>query len=155
MTTNDSGIPGFRPAFIAVGVVYVVLASSALAGGVGVMRDFCVPEAVLASPFLGDFFSFFYECMAFVGVLIAVFGLTTRGRREQQWVALVFAGSSLLFGLRDLSTSDSQFGNHLYCGRATLVFVYFSFALVGIFGALALLGWWRPARERAAPAPAP
>lgn len=51
------------------------------------------------------------------------------------------------FGLRDLVTSDSPFGNHLYRGEATLVFVLIDFAIAATFGALAIVGWRVTARR--------
>jgi hypothetical protein len=67
---------------------------------------------------------------------MVLFGLVTRGRRAQRLVAGVFCASSLLFAARELSTSDSRFGNHLFRGEATLVFVGIDLCLALAFGAL-------------------
>ena len=140
MSPPESELRGFKVVLVTVGLVYALMASSALMRGVGMLRDFAVPEAMVASPVLGDFFSFVYENMAFVGLLMVLFGLVTRGRRAQRLVAGVFCASSLLFAARDLSTSDSRFGNHLYRGEATLVFVGIGLCLALAFGALLVSG---------------
>ncbi len=136
MSPPESEVRGFKVILVTVGLVYALMASSALVRGVGMLRDFAVPEAMIASPVLGDFFSFFYEYMVFVGLLMVLFGLVTRGRRAQRLVAGVFCASSLLFAARELSTSDSRFGNHLFRGEATLVFVGIDLCLALAFGAL-------------------
>lgn len=143
-------IRGFRLLFTLIGVLYVLLASSMLVRGVGVLRDFAVPEEVVASPVVEDFFLFFYQLMAFVGVLTALLGQVTRGRAAQTAVAGFFCASNVLIALRDLSTSDSRFGNHLYRGEATLVFVLISVTLAMAFGVLLAAGL-RSARGRAGP----
>lgn len=140
---DEPGIRGFRSTFIAVGVLTSLMASAGLASGLGMLREFGVPEATLASPVLADFFSFFYESMAFIGLFTVLFGLTTRGWRAQRLVASVFTGTSLLLVARELSTSDTRFGNHLYHGDATLIFVLVDLAFAAAFGALAIMGWWR------------
>jgi hypothetical protein len=55
----------------------------------------------------------------------------------QRLVARVFAFASLLAAFRDLSTSDSRFGNHLYKGEQTLVFVFIDLVFALAFGLLA------------------
>jgi hypothetical protein len=89
---------------------------------------------------LEDFFLFFYQLMAFVGVLTVLFGLVTRERKSQVVVAAGFCLANLLWAVRDLGTSDSAFGNRLYRGEATLVFVYIDLGVAAIFGALAIVG---------------
>lgn len=131
---------GFRPVFVTLGILYVAMAGSALAHGVDMLRDFGVPADVVAQPVLADFFSFFYLHMAYVGGLTILFGLVTRERRAQQWVCGVFALANLGFGFRDLATSDSRFGNHLYRGDATLVFVILDVAYALAFAAVLVLG---------------
>jgi len=149
---KDDDIRWFRAVFTALGGLYALMAGSALAQGVGMLRGFGVPEEAVASPVLGDFFSFFYQLMAFVGLLMALFGQVTRGRRAQALVASVFAVSSVLFALHDLSTSDSRFGNHLYRGEATLVFVLIDLAYALVFAAVAVAGLVA-ARRKPAQAP--
>jgi hypothetical protein len=78
--------------------------------------------------------------MAFGGVLQVLFGRVTRGLRAQTLVACVYTAANLLFALRDLSTSDSRFGNHLYRGDATLFFVVVDLAIASAYGALSLAG---------------
>jgi hypothetical protein len=144
---KDDGIRWFRAVFTALGGLYVLMAASALARGVGMLRDFGVPDEAVRSPVLGDFFSCFYELMAFVGVLMVLFGHVTRGRRAQAQVAAVFAVSKFLFALRDLSTSDSRFGDRLYKGEATLVFVIIGVAYALVFAAVAVAGFVGARRE--------
>lgn len=143
MSPNQPPIPGFKAIFTTIGVLYVILASSVLVRGVEVMRDFAVPESLISSPVFQDFFSFFYQLMAAVGVLTMLFGHVTRERRAQVIVASVFCVLNLLLAIRDLSTSDSRFGSHLYRGEATLVFVSIDLALALIFGWVALRGLTR------------
>jgi hypothetical protein len=140
MSEPDSGLRGFRTAFIVIGVLYALMAASALGRGVSMLSDFGVSDAEVASPVLADFFTFFYEHMAFVGALVALFGFVTRGRRAQLAVAAVFVVANLLFALRDLHTSDSRFGNHLYRGDATLVFVAIDLALAAVFAVFVVAG---------------
>jgi hypothetical protein len=141
--TSPPELRAFRPVFISIGVVHVLLAASALGRGVGTLRDFGVPEEMVTSPVLGDFFAFFYEYMAFVGGLVVLFGVVTRGWRAQLLVSTVFAVASVGFALRDLGTSDSRFGNHLYRGDATLVFVAIDLGFAVAFAALIVGGLLR------------
>ncbi len=140
MTQSDSEIRGFKHVFTATGTIYVLMASSMLVRGPVVLRDFAVPERVASEPVLGDFFMFFYQYMAFGGVLQVLFGRVTRGLRAQTLVACVYTAANFLFTLRDLSTSDSRFGNRLYRGDATLFFVVVGLAYTAAFGALAVAG---------------
>jgi hypothetical protein len=82
---------------------------------------------------------FFYQFMAGIGVLVMLLGHVARERSTQLMVASILSAANLLVALRDLSTSDSAFGNHLYRGPKTLVFVYISLVLALIFAALAVL----------------
>lgn len=54
-------------------------------------------------------------------------------------VAGVLSAANVLIALRNLSTSDSTFGNHLYRAPKTLVFAFISVALALIFAVLAVL----------------
>lgn len=69
---------------------------------------------------------------------MVLFGHVTREARAQRTVAAVFCAWNLVTAFRDLSTSDSRFGNHLYQGDKTLVFVYIGLALAAAFAALLL-----------------
>ena len=80
---------------------------------------------------------FFYQLMAVVGVLMVLFGHVTQPGRAQLLVARVFFVLNVLCAWRDLSTSDSRFGNRLYQGEKTLVFVFISLAFAAAFGFLA------------------
>ena len=140
MADKSSEIRGFRTTFTIIGVLYIAMASSMLLRGVGVLRDFGVPESAIAEPVLQDSFFFFYQCMAAMGALKVLFGHVTRTRATQTVVASVFCVLSLLIAVRDLSTSDSRFGNHLYHGDKTLVFVGIGLALACAFGWLAACG---------------
>ena len=111
------------------------------------LRDFGVSEADVSSPVLADFFSFFYQHMAYVGGLIVLFGWVTRAGTAQIAVSLVLSVANLVFAFRDLQTSDSPLGNHLYRGDATLVFVLIDLAIAAVFGALAWVGWTRSRRD--------
>jgi hypothetical protein len=144
MTQTQLDIRGFKTTFTVIGVIYVWMASWALVRGVSMMHDFGVPETVTAEPVVQDLFSFFYQLMATVGLLIVLFGHVTRGRRAQSLVAAAFCVLNVSLAWRDLITSDSSFGNHLYRGEKTLVFVYISLTLVLIFGALAIIGLRAP-----------
>ena len=140
MPQSQPEIRAFKPVFTTIGVIYILLATSALVRGPAMLRDFAVAEALTADPVLGDFFYFFYQYMAFGGVLQVLFGRVTRGLRAQTLVACVYTAANILWALRDLSTSDSRFGNHLYRGDATLLFVVFDLAFAAAYGALALAG---------------
>jgi hypothetical protein len=134
------GIPGFKLVFTIIGVVYSAMGASMVVRGVGALRPFGVPDDVIASPVMGDFFTFFYELMTFIGALMILFGHVTVGRGRQTAVAAAFAVFDVLAGLRDLSTSDCRFGSRLYHGEATLVFVAIDVALALAFAALVVLG---------------
>lgn len=144
-----ASIRGFKPTFTIMGVIYVLLASSMLVRGPAVLRDFAVPEAVATEPVLRDFFLFFYLLMAFVGVLTILFGQVTRERRAQLLVAGTFCVWNLVAAGRDLLTSDSRFGNHLYKGEATLVFVWIDLAFAVTFASLIVRTALFGKRERA------
>lgn len=144
---TERPIPGFRIVFTIIGVLYALMATSALVRGVSFLRDFGVSEADLASPVLIDFFSFFYQLMAYVGALMVLFGWVTREGRTQIAVSAALSLANVGFGLRDLATSDSPFGNQLYRGDATMVFVLIDFAIAASFGVLALVGWLRSRRD--------
>jgi hypothetical protein len=143
---TERPIPGFRIVFTFIGVLYALMAASALVRGVSFLRDFGVSEADIASPVVIDFFSFFYQLMAYVGALMVLLGWVTREGRAQIVVSAAVSLANVGFGLRDLVTSDSPFGNHLYRGDATMVFVLIDFAIAASFGALAIVGWWRSRR---------
>lgn len=153
-TQSQPEIRGFRHVFTVAGSIYVLMASSMLVRGPGVLRDFAVPEHVIAEPVLGDFFLFFYQYMAFGGVLQVLIGRVTRGLRAQTLVACVYTAANFLFTLRDLSTSDSRFGNHLYRGDATLLFVVIGLTYTAAFGTLAVAGLRRLRAEGSAARPA-
>jgi hypothetical protein len=138
MDQSQPQIRGFRAVFTIIGVIYMILASSMLVRGVAVLRDFAVPESAVSAPVLEDFFLFFYQLMGLIGVLMILFGWITHGHRDQRLVSVVFCVASLLIAWRDLSTSDSRFGNRLYRGEATLVFVYIGLAFAAAFGWLAM-----------------
>ena len=140
MPQSATAIRGFKPVFVSIGLIYVLLAASMLIRGPVVLRDFAVPEHVASEPVLGDFFYFFYQYMAFGGLLQVLFGCVTRGLRAQTLVACVFTGANALIALRDLSTSDSRFGSRLYRGDETLILVAISLVFMAVFGALAVAG---------------
>ena len=144
MSQTQLDIRGFKTTFTVIGVIYVYMASWALVRGVTMMHDFGVPETVTAEPVVQDLFSFFYQLMAAVGLLIVLFGHVTHGRRAQSLVAAAFSMLNVFLAWRDLVTSDSSFGNHLYRGEKTLVFVCISLALTLVFGALAINGLRAP-----------
>lgn len=151
MSESTASIRGFRATFFGIGLLYVMLASSMFVRGVGVMRDFAVPESLLAEPVFQDFFFFFYELMAVVGVLVALLGQVVRERRAQALVATVLCALNLYLAWRDLSTSDSAFGNHLYKGSATLIPVFISVVLALVYAGFAWAGWRSPALDRSPP----
>ena len=138
---TERPIPGFRIVFTIIGVLYALMAASALVRGVSFLRDFGISEADLASPVVSDFFSFFYLLMAYVGALMVLLGWVTREGRAQIAVSAALSLANVGFGVRDLATSDSPFGNRLYRGDATMVFVLIDFAIAASFGALALVGF--------------
>lgn len=144
MPTPNLELRWFKATFTTIGVIYVLLASSMLVRGVIVLRDFEVPESVVASPVVADLFSFFYELMAVVGGLMILFGQVTKGLRAQLLVSRAFCGLSLLGTLRDLSTSDTRFGSHIYKGDRTILFVVLGLAFALAFG-LCSLSTRRPA----------
>lgn len=150
MSQNVAGLRTFKPVLVTIGVVYVLLASWMLARGAGVMRDFAVPDSVVAAPAFEDFFLFFYQLMAALGVLTMLFGYVTRERGAQVLVSAAFCLLNVLIGLRDLSTSDSSLGNRLYRGSATLIPVLIDLVLALVFAGLVVAGLRR--REGASPA---
>ncbi len=137
-------IRGFKPVFTVIGALYVMLACSMLIRGPAALLEFGVAPEVVAEPVLADFFRFFYALMAFIGVLTVVSGWVVHGRRRQAAVAAVFAVANVLWAQRDLATSDSAFGNRLYKGEATLMFVAIDLVLAIVFAALAIRGFARP-----------
>lgn len=108
-----------------------------LVRGAVVLRDFGVADDVVASPVMADFFSFFYQLMVVFGLLMILLGHIAKELGAQRFVSRAFFVLSLLAALRDLSTSDSRFGNHLYKGDKTLIFVFIDLAFAVAFGALA------------------
>jgi hypothetical protein len=138
MSDAPPSIRAFKPVFTVIGALYVLLASSMLLRGPAALLDFGVAPELVAEPVLADFFTFFYQLMAFVGVLTVVVGWVVRGHRSQGVVAAMFCAANVLWGLRDLATSDSAFGNRLYKGEATLAFVAIDVVLAVAFGALAM-----------------
>ena len=138
--------PGWRPLCITVAVSYVLLALSMLVRGVEIMIGFGTPDEVVRSPVFADFFYFFYELMALVGVLIGLLGITTRGRAQQQKVAGLLCAVMLALLWRDLSTADWALGSRLYRGPGTLVPPLISLVIAIAF---AWVAWARPARSPA------
>ena len=143
MLEPPTGLPAFRPVFVVLGLLYVLMASSALVQGTAFLEDFGVSHELASDPVLTDFFMFFYQLMAFVGVLTVVFGLVTRERRAQVQVASVFCVACILLALRDLSTSDTRFGTALYKGEETVFFVIVSIVYAMVFGGLAIMAFLR------------
>jgi uncharacterized membrane protein len=137
---------GWRPLCITVGVVYVLLALSMLVRGVDIMRGFGTPDEVVRSPVFADFFYFFYELMALVGVLIGLLGITTQGRARQQKIAGLLSAVMLALLWRDLSTADWALGSRLYRGPGTLAPPLISLVIALAF---AWVAWARPARAAA------
>ena len=144
MPSSSSVIPGYRTTFTIVGIVYTMMACSMLVHGVDRLCDFGVSKELVAEPVLEDIFMFFYQLMAFVGVLIVVLGHVVRERKLQGFVGLVLCVANILTALRDLSTSDSALGNRLYKGEDTIVFVLIGATLAAIFGYFA----WQGLRPR-------
>ncbi len=138
MTQPSTGLRAFRPLLVALGLAYVLMASSALVQGTPFLEDFGVSHDIASDPVLIDLFMFSYQMMAYIGVLFVMLGLVTRERRAQAQVAAVLFVTSLLLTLRDLSTSDTRFGNALYEGEATVIFVVVGAAYSLVFGGLAL-----------------
>ena len=136
----STGLRAFKPAFIVLGLAYVLMASSALVQGTAFLEDFGVSHELASDPVLTDFFIFYYQLMAYLGVLTVLFGLVTRERRAQVQVASVFFVANMLVALRDLSTSDTRFGNALYKGEETVIFVVVSLVYAMVFGGLAVMG---------------
>lgn len=128
----------FKVTFTTIGAIYILLASSMLVRGVVVLRDFGVDEAIVSSPVMADFFSFFYELMAVFGVVMILFGRLVKERRSQILLAGVFSLLSVLAAFRDLATSDSRFGSRVYKGEQTLVFVLIDVIFALAFGVVAL-----------------
>jgi hypothetical protein len=137
MANRQLEVRWFKATFTTIGIIYVLLASSMLVRGVVVLRDFGVPHDVVSSPVLEDFFLFFYQLMAAYGAMLVLFGHVTRELDRQLLVSRFFCALNVLVALRDLSTSDSRFGNHLYKGDKTLVFVFIDLAFALVFGWLA------------------
>lgn len=139
MPEGHGEVRGFKAVLTTIGVAYILLAGSMLVRGAGVMRDFAVPEPVVAAPVFQDFFAFFYQLMAVIGVLTILFGHVTRERKAQVLVCRVFCVIGVFLTWRDLTTSDSAFGNQLYRGSATLIPVFIGLAFTFAFGILPLL----------------
>lgn len=135
-----TSIRHFKLIFTILGGLYVIMASSMLVRGAPVLGDFGVPESAFSEPVLADIFLFFYQLMAYMGVLTVLFGHVARERNTQLLVASVYFTANILTALRDLSTADCQFGNHLYKGEKTVVFVYISLAYAAAFGYLVVRG---------------
>lgn len=130
--------PGFKATLIIVGAVYALMACSMLLRGPAALAEFGVPERVYGEAVLGDVFMFFYQFMAGVGLLVALLGHVARERRHQLLVSSVLCVANVLVALRDLATSDSALGSHLYRGPKTIIFVWISLALALAFAVLAL-----------------
>lgn len=135
-------VRGFKPVFMTIGVIYVLPASSMLVRGVDALREYAVPPRDVESPVVADLFIFFYILMAFIGVLMVLFGHVTRERAHQLWVAATFFAGQLVFTLRDLRTSDTSLGNHLYKGDGTIAFVLIGLSFTVAFGSLVVGGLW-------------
>jgi heme A synthase len=140
MAEPTTGLRAFKPVFVVLGLIYVLMASSALVKGTVFLEDFGVSHELASDPVLTDFFMFLYQLMAFVGVLTVLFGLVTRERRAQVQVASLFFVACILLALRDLSTSDTRFGSALYKGEETVFFVVVSVVYAMVFGSLAIMG---------------
>jgi len=146
-------IRGFKPVFMTIGVIYVLLASSMLVRGVDALHEYGVPPRDVESPVVADIFIYFYILMAFIGVLMVLFGLVTRERTHQLLVAAAFFASQIVFALRDLRTSDTSLGNHLYKGDGTVVFVLIGLSFAAAFGSLVVGGLRGTSRGRRRAAP--
>lgn len=140
MSDSPPAIRGFKRTFTVIGAIYTLMAVSMLVRGPEFLREFGVSAELVAQPVLSDFFYFFYQLMAFVGVLMILCGHVARERETQVLTAATFCVAHVFFLIRDISTSDSPFGNALYEGRQTLVFVAIGAALVVAFGSVALRG---------------
>lgn len=137
---NHSAVRGFRPTLFVLGTIYILLASSMLVRGSSAMLEFGVPESVAHHPAFADFFMFWFQLMAGVGVLMALLGQVAKDRTSQTLTAAVLCAMNIGITLRDLSTSDSAWGNRLYKGPGTLIPVYIDLAFVTVFATLLVLG---------------
>ncbi len=139
MVDHATGLRAFRPTFLVLGASYVLMASYALAKGTAFLEEFGVSHALATDPVVNDFYTFFYQLMAYIGVLIVVFGLITKGHRTQAQVASLFAVANILTALRDLSASNTRFGSAVYENDEILIFVAVSLVYALVFGAVAIM----------------
>jgi hypothetical protein len=139
MSQSQLGIRGFKATFTIMGTIYALMASSMIVRGTSALPEFGVPERVIIEPVFQDVFQFFYQLMLAIGVLTVLFGHVARERRSQLLVAGVFTALHMFNTWRDLTTSNSQFGNHLYSGPV-MVFVYIGLTYTLVFASLVVRG---------------
>jgi hypothetical protein len=121
MQSPSSYVPGFKPIATAIGIVYVLLASSMLARGAeAAMRPFGVPEPVLSSPYYADCFHFMFVHMVVLGITTVMLGRFVTHGPWQRMVARVLCVINVHYAYLDFRTSDSVLGNALYRGAETL-----------------------------------
>lgn len=127
------GLRGFRPAFLTIGVLQILLAASMLVGDLGAkMASFGVPPAILASPHYLDAMHWVYTHMLVIGLIIATLGHYAEGARLQRAMARLLFLAHVYYTWLDFRASDSAVGTGLYQGPASLMpaFIGMGFTLV-------------------------
>lgn len=111
---------GFRPSFLTIGVVYVLLAASILVRGVDAsMSPFGVPADVVRAPHYVDAITWVYVHQMVIGVVIATLGLVVHDARAQVVLARVLAAAHVVYVFLDVRSSE--LATALYRGPASVV----------------------------------
>lgn len=145
MPQSDHHLPGFKPVFTGVALMYIVLGGSMVVRGAHAsMAQFGVPEAVLSSPHFRDFFQFLFVHMMVLGLTVGMLGRFVDDGPKQRLTARIMCSIQALYTYLDVRTSDSFLGNGLYQGPGSLVPVMIDVTVMLCFAYLSV----RPLRAR-------
>ncbi|MTI29464.1 hypothetical protein E1171_01425 [Cytophagales bacterium RKSG123] len=115
-------LPGFKATYISVGALYVLLAGSLFLRGIPEsMAQFNVPSEILNSPHYLDAMLWTYSHMIILGLVIGLMGFFAEGVKLKGWMSGLLLLANAYYTLLDFRSSDSNLGNGLYEGEASLI----------------------------------
>ncbi len=114
-------LPNFKFTFSFIGISFIFLAGSLFTKGLlQSMAEFQVPKAIIQSPHYQDAITWVYIHMIVLGILVFFLGRFVSNLQDQKIVSITLLLAILGYTYLDVRTSDSQLGNALYKGEASL-----------------------------------
>lgn len=119
---KKSNFPLFKTAFVSLGGLHVLLASSLFIKGFPEsMAPFQVPPKILQSLHYLDAMHWVYTHMIVIGFILIVIGLYAESMRFKKAFSRMMFLAYIYYTYLDFRSSDSVFGNQLYKGSESLI----------------------------------